>query len=51
MDTILLFLAKPLDKHGTTAVHVTYPPLSDLRSSQDWGGGAAFSSFTVYSQK
>ena len=24
----LLFLAKPLDKHGTTLVHITYPPLS-----------------------
>ena len=27
MDIILLFLAKPLDKHGTTLVHITYPPL------------------------
>ena len=30
MDIILLFLAKPLDKHGTTIVHITYPPLSNL---------------------
>ena len=27
MDIILLFLAKPLDKHGTKLVHITYPPL------------------------
>ena len=27
MDIILLFLAKPLDKHGTTLAHITYPPL------------------------
>ena len=27
MDIILLILAKPLDKHGTTPVHITYPPL------------------------
>ena len=30
MDIVLLFLAKPLHKHGTTLVHNTYPPL--LRS-------------------
>ena len=29
MDIILLFLAKPLDKHGTTLVHITYPPLEN----------------------
>ena len=27
MDIIVLILAKPLDKHGTTLVHITYPPL------------------------
>ena len=27
MDIILLFLAKPLDKHGITLVHITYPRL------------------------
>ena len=27
MDIILLILAKPLDKHSTTLVHITYPPL------------------------
>ena len=27
MDLILLFSAKPLDKHGITLVHITYPPL------------------------
>ena len=27
MDIILSFLAKPLDKHGITLVHITYPPL------------------------
>ena len=27
MDIILLILAKPLDRHGTTLVHITYPPL------------------------
>ena len=30
MDIILLFLAKPVDKHGITAVHITYPPLVSL---------------------
>ena len=36
MDIILLFLAKPLDKHGTTLVHITYPPLEFmLRSFRD----------------
>ena len=27
IDIILSFLAKPLDKHGVTLVHITYPPL------------------------
>ena len=27
MGMILLFLAKLLDKHGITLVHITYPPL------------------------
>ena len=27
MDIILLILAKRLDKHGTTIVHITFPPL------------------------
>ena len=27
MDIILLILAKPLNKHGTTPVHITYQPL------------------------
>ena len=27
MDITLLILAKPLDKIGTTPVHITYPPL------------------------
>ena len=27
MDIILLILAQPPDKHGTTIVHITYPPL------------------------
>ena len=27
IDIILSFLAKPVDKHGTTLVHITYPPL------------------------
>ena len=27
MDIILLFLGKPLDKHGITPVHITYPHL------------------------
>ena len=30
MDIILSFLAKPVDKHGTTLVHITYPPLELL---------------------
>ena len=30
MDIVLLFLAKPLDKHGTTLVHSTYPPLKNV---------------------
>ena len=25
MDIMLLILAEPLDKHGTTPVHITYP--------------------------
>ena len=39
MDIILLFLAKPLDKHGTTLVHITYPPLEDMKEVKlgaDW---------------
>ena len=27
MDIILSFLAKPVDKHGVTPVHIIYPPL------------------------
>ena len=27
MNTILLILVKPLDKHGTTLVYIIYPPL------------------------
>ena len=27
IDIILSFLAKPVDKQGTTPVHITYPPL------------------------
>ena len=27
MDIIVLILAKPLGKHGTTLVHITCPPL------------------------
>ena len=27
IDIILSFLGKPVDKHGTTLVHITYPPL------------------------
>ena len=27
MDIILSFLAKPVDKHGITLLHITYPPL------------------------
>ena len=30
MDMISLVLAKPLDKHGITLVHVTYLPLNLL---------------------
>ena len=30
MDIILSFLAKPLDKHDTTLVHNTYPPMLGL---------------------
>ena len=30
IDIILSFLAKPVDKHGTTLVHITYPPLGLL---------------------
>ena len=28
MDIILSFLAKPVNKHGITQVHVAYPPLA-----------------------
>ena len=27
MDIIISFVAKPVDKHGITLVHITYPPL------------------------
>ena len=27
MDIILLLLARPLDKHRITLMHITYPPL------------------------
>ena len=27
MDIILSFLAKPVDKHDITLVHIIYPPL------------------------
>ena len=30
MDITLLILAKPLDKHSTTLVHITYPPLINV---------------------
>ena len=30
MDLILLILAKPLDKHGTTLLHITYPSLINV---------------------
>ena len=32
MDIILSFLAMSVDKHSITLVHVTYPPLSGLKS-------------------
>ena len=43
MDIILLFLAKPLDKHGTTLVHITNPPL-DISKAFDkvWQEGLVF---------
>ena len=31
MDKILLFLIKPLDKHGTTLVHITHPLLVKVK--------------------
>ena len=34
MNIILLFLAKPLDKHGTTLVHITCPPLVNQRLNE-----------------
>ena len=33
MDIILSFLAKPVDKHGITMVHITYPPLDTSSAS------------------
>ena len=64
IDIILTFLAKPVDKHGTTLVHITYPPLkytvlhsisswseSTILSSQYWtevGMAMAFSSNLLY---
>ena len=30
MDIILLILAKPLDKHGSTLVHISYPHLINV---------------------
>ena len=29
MDIILLFLTKPVDQHGITITHITYPPLGE----------------------
>ena len=43
MDIIMLFLAKALDKHGITLVHIIYPPLESMIkpilmfSSEIWG--------------
>ena len=34
MDLILSFLAKKLDKHGITLVHITYPPLGTSKAGQ-----------------
>ena len=31
LDITLSFLAKSLDKHGITLVHITYPPLNSHR--------------------
>ena len=46
MNVILLFLAKPLDKHGITLVSITYPPLrfSTIFLPQ----GSEFGTFFVY---
>ena len=33
-NIILLFLAKPLDKHDITPVHITYSPLLTLTISE-----------------
>ena len=34
MDIILSFLAKSVDKHSITLVHITYPPLSNRNRNQ-----------------
>ena len=44
MDITLSFLAKSLDKHGITLVHITYPPLEGLY-------GADFRLFLVSLEK
>ena len=38
MDIILSFLAKPVDKHGITLAHVTYPPLRIQTVLKDCAG-------------
>ena len=35
MDIILSFLAKSVDKHGITLVHITYPPLETSNETTD----------------
>ena len=37
MDITLSFLAKSLDKHGITLVHITYPPLLTLYTKTNGG--------------
>ena len=44
IDIILLFLAKPLDKHGTTLVPITYPPLLSLGCKSLRASGAGLRS-------
>ena len=57
MDIILSFLAKPVDKHGITLVHITHPPLrcrpgmqSRYRDDEDGGGTRILESQPEYSQ-
>ena len=46
MNIILLFLAKPLDKHDITLVHIAYPPLDLITGKKTRAGFYDVQDFT-----